>query len=216
MNYTELQTLVANYLDRADLSSDVPGFIARCENKLNRKLRLREQNQISTGPYTNGSRFVELPDGFVEMLNLIIKPSSSDDDAYETPRFVSPVMLTKYYKTETATPKYYTLRDQIEFNCEVSDAHTMRMYYLKKWDIATDTTNWLLTNYEDAYLYGSLMEAEAFIKNDERVPGWKILFDEVMTQLNELDERSQDDAILGTDVYLLNGNWNRGWNIING
>jgi hypothetical protein len=33
-------------------------------------------------------------------------------------------------------------------------------------------TNWLLTRYPSLYLFGSLAMAEAFIGNDERIPGW--------------------------------------------
>ena len=38
-------------------------------------------------------------------------------------------------------------------------------------------TNWLLTNHPDLLLYGSLIEAEAFIMNDERLPVWREFFD---------------------------------------
>src|SRR4051812_5869043 len=36
----------------------------------------------------------------------------------------------------------------------------------------TVLTNWLLANHPDAYLFGVLVEAEAFVMNDERAPAW--------------------------------------------
>ncbi len=32
--------------------------------------------------------------------------------------------------------------------------------------------NWLLINHPDAYLYGALMEAEPYMKNDQRIATW--------------------------------------------
>jgi hypothetical protein len=205
MNYTELQTEIANILDRDDLSSDITSFITRCENRLNRKLRLMQMNTLTEQTLSAGTREDDFPSGLLELINILIKPSSSDDTGYTQPIYVAPEFLFKYY-SDTSTPTYYTVRDGIELNCEVSSNHTIRYFYIKKWDIATDTTNWLLTNYEDAYIYGSLLQAEAFLKNDERIILWKSLFDETMKELNELDHRSQDDAILETDVYELCSN----------
>ena len=40
-NYSELQTAVANWLDRDDLTARIPEFIALAEARFNRVLRLR-------------------------------------------------------------------------------------------------------------------------------------------------------------------------------
>lgn len=47
--YAELQTSVASWLHRADLTSQIPDFITLAESKLNRKLRLRAQETTATG-----------------------------------------------------------------------------------------------------------------------------------------------------------------------
>ena len=55
------------------------------------------------------------------------------------------------------------------------------MLFYKKFDnLGTATTsgypdsatNWLITNAPDIYLYGTMLEAEPFIMNDERVQLW--------------------------------------------
>ena len=202
MNYTELQTEIADWLDRAETSIDIPTLITKAENRLNRKLRLLQMRELSEETFSSGSRFLAFPTGFLELLDLDMRPSTSADTAYTKPIYVAPEMISQYYASN-GTPTYFTVRDQFEFNCEVNANHVARVYYLKKWDIETDTTNWLLTNFEEAYVYGSLVAAEMYLKNDERMPMWKATFNEVMTELNDLDERSTDDAILGTDVYEL-------------
>ena len=55
----------------------------------------------------------------------------------------------------------------------------------------TNTSNWLLEDAPDIYLYASLVEAEAFIKNDERVAGWKAALDTAIADLQQNDNDSQ-------------------------
>jgi hypothetical protein len=136
------------------------------------------------------------------MISLEIKKTSEEDTEYSRLTFVAPELMYEYYSSD-GTPDQFTLRDQIEVNCEASEDHTVRLHYIKKWDIATDTTNWLLTNYQDAYIYGSLMEGSAFIRDDARIGMWQDGLYAVMKELNDLDHRSRDDAVLGTDVYEL-------------
>ncbi|MCK8356920.1 hypothetical protein LXA28_18340, partial [Erwinia amylovora] len=44
-------------------------------------------------------------------------------------------------------------------------------------------TNWLLTDHPDLYLYGSLLQAEAYLFNDDRLAVWKTAHDEVMAEI---------------------------------
>jgi len=46
------------------------------------------------------------------------------------------------------------------------------------------TTNWLLTAYPDAYLYGTLIQSAARIQDDARLPMWKALFAETVDEIN--------------------------------
>ena len=50
----------------------------------------------------------------------------------------------------------------------------MRQVYYKKLDALSDSspTNDILTNYPDIYLFGSLAEAELYLKNDQRAGLW--------------------------------------------
>jgi len=50
---------------------------------------------------------------------------------------------------------------------------------------ATTETNWLLSSHPDVYYYGLLLQCEAYIVNDERIPLWKQAFDEAVAELSE-------------------------------
>ena len=203
-NYSELQTAIGAEIRRTDakFTAAVPDLIARCEAKLNRRLRLIQQEQVSYTTYdaTNTTRTLAFPSGFVELLSLRIKETAAEDTDYIQLRYMAPERFNRYLESQ-GRPERFTIKGQLILDRLAAVSYRIEMYYLKRWDIATDSTNWLLTNYPDAYLYGSLLEAELFTTNDERLPVWKSLFEEAITELNRLDERSRDDAELSTHEF---------------
>ena len=42
-NYAELQTAIANFMARSDLTSQIPDFITMAEARMSRELETREQ-----------------------------------------------------------------------------------------------------------------------------------------------------------------------------
>jgi len=222
--YLELQTAVQTELDITETGfvAAIPDMVKRCEAKINRRARLREMETLAYATYAAGTaalgdRLLALPVGYIEMLMpLRIKPSTAADTAYEELRYVDPARIVEYYgASATAGRLSYTLRDQIEFSAPVGSDHLVMMHYLKGWDLATDTSNWLLTNYPDVYLYGTLSEAEGFMRNDERIVLWKTLFEEGLADLNELSERGRDDAELDVSELASMGDRST-FNILNG
>ena len=55
----------------------------------------------------------------------------------------------------------------------------------------TATTNWILDDYPDLYLYGSLLQATAYIGNDERIQLWKGAYDEALAACMKAGKRSK-------------------------
>lgn len=201
-NYSNLQSAISTELNISTgglATAVIQDAITRAEAKINRRTRLREAEQLSYATLTSSSAFLAVPTGMVELLNLRIRLASAADTAYEEVKYVAPERLHEYYGGANDSEQWhYTLRDQLEFDRAPSSNHRVMMHYLKAWDIASDSTNWLLTNYPDAYLYGSLAECEMHVRNDERVPLWKTYFDDAIRELNSLDDRGRDDAELST------------------
>jgi hypothetical protein len=48
---------------------------------------------------------------------------------------------------------------------------------------SNSATNWVLTDHSDIYLFGSLLEATPFLKNDERIPVWESKFEKAMAEM---------------------------------
>jgi hypothetical protein len=185
--YTNLQAAIVSALHRADLASSVPDFIALAEDKLNKRLRLASMENRVTASVS--SEYVALPDGFLALRNFQLNT---------TPRqrleFATPEWLDVRYPNSGATgrPKFYALIGGEIQLAPVPDAtYTAEMDFYKKFDIATDSTNWLLTNAPRCYYYGALMEASAFLRNDKRVPIWAQLLESAIAEVDNSDESDQ-------------------------
>lgn len=202
--YAELQTAVGNWLDRSDLTARIPDFITLAEVRIDRLLRTRGTEQRSTTTYgaSNTTRRVELPDKFKELLVLSLKGSGEADDRYRTLVYKDPENFVDYCRTGSGEPDCYTVRNELELDVLAGAEYTLRMYYLKGLDIATDSTNSVLTRNPDIYLYGALAAAEPYIKHEKRVALWKSLFEEAIREANILDDRTRDQTEMTLDPLL--------------
>jgi len=214
-NYTELQAAIRvemGGVSTGGLSADaLTDAIDRAEAKISRRARLREAEKIATATYQTSSQAIEdrriaLPTGYVEFLDLRWKKASQADTAYTDAFYVAPERIHEYYGRTDGL--WYTLRSQIEFNRHTGGVeYELMMHYFKRWDIATDATNWLLTNYPDVYLYGACMEAAVHMRDDPAATAYKTLFDQALAEMNELSERGRDDSIADiSDLAAMSGN----------
>lgn len=173
--YFDLVDAVGDWLDRGDLATRVPTFLALVEAKVNRKLQDPDQDVTST--ITASSDYTALPDDFGEMISL-----SAGGGA------LSQITASDYAGLDTAvtgTPRGYSIVERSIAFAPRNSTAAIRMVYRKKVPSLTTAapTNWLLTRAPDVYLYGALVEASAFLVEDQRAAAWKSLFDEAMSDL---------------------------------
>ena len=200
-NLTELKSAIADEIHVDDaLNTRLEDFIRRAEAKINRRLRLREQEQLLEidYPVTTTDRFLTLPARFLELLSMASKWAGKPDGYYRNMRFVPPADIVRYYSISRSRPTHFTLRNAIELNTLPDVDYTLRMHYLQGWDLVTDGSNWLLTNFPDVYLYGALYEATAHIQDDKRLIVWKSAFEQALQEAELHAQRSRDDATLST------------------
>ena len=200
-NYSELQTAVANWLDRDDLAARIPEFITLCEARFNRSLRIRAMETLDISVDTvGGTSTVALPTGYVQMrdINLITSPITQLQ--YLTPEIMNRINAGSL----TGKPETYTIiADNILFGPTPDAAYDISMLYYKTFDALSDAapTNWVITNAPDVYLYGTLLEAEPFLMNDQRVQLWAT----ALTQsINTLQEQDNKDRHSGSALRVMN------------
>ena len=192
--FTELKDAIADWLDRSDLTARIPDFIALAEARINRELRIRPMEVRSTMYATVDQQYFNLPGGYIQMRNIQLNTNPT------TPlEYITPEMLDRLYgSSTTGKPRAYTLiGDEIQLAPIPDSAYTLEMAFYEKFTALGDgtsgtvTSNWLTKNAPDILLYGALMEAEPFIKNDERVAVWLNGYGNAIDKLQKADQRDR-------------------------
>src|SRR4051812_23891330 len=160
--YAELQTAVGNWLDRTDLSSRIPEFIAMYEAQVNRRLRLRPQVTTATVTLTAGSG--TLPTDYLEWKRVTWTGSSRVELTYVTPS----ALVAFNPDSLSDTPTHFTIEGST-IKVARLDNTSLQLLYTQKVPALTDsaTTNWLLTAHPDAYLFGTLTMSATFTSDAE-------------------------------------------------
>ena len=197
----ELSTAAANWLDRSDLTDRIPEFIALAEARFNRVLRIRDMETVSTAISTvGGTREYSLPTGFVQM-----KEFHLTTDPLTSLSYITPEMMSRMWAgSTTAKPQVFTIiADNVRLGPSPDAVYTTSMLYYKTFTALSDsnTTSEMLTNNPDVYLYGTLLEAEPFIMNDERVPLWLAAFDKAVSDIQNQDNK---DRHSGSQLRVMN------------
>jgi hypothetical protein len=189
--YAELQTAVANWLDRDDLTDRIPEFIALAEAKMNRVLRISLMENVSTAiTMVVGTRDYDLPAGFTGMKEFHLTTSPIVALSYITPE----MMNRMWAGSNKGKPQAFTLFSdagtrKVKIGPVPDSAYTTSMLYLKKIDnlSVANPTETMLTENPDVYLYGALLEAEPFLMNDARIQIWAGLLQQVAKDLQDRD-----------------------------
>ena len=183
-NYATLQSAIADYLNRADLTSQIQTFIQFCEADLNTRLRSREM--IVNATATSDGQFVALPPNWLEAINMMIVGGQSPL-RYITPDEADTIIKAQTY---TSTRFYSMTTGVIELVPPAVDDITIDMVYYGKIPALSDanTTNWLLTKAPDVYLYGALTHAAPFLMDDQRMPVFSQIY---LARVQSLQDESQ-------------------------
>jgi hypothetical protein len=161
-NYTELQAALADYLIRSDLTARIPDFIALCEGRLNRTLRVRDMETSFGLVMAAGSG--ALPGDYLEWISAQWIGSRTADLRYVEPN--SEEWQRRY--RPSGDPAMFTILAGALKLRPVLPGNVTLYYYRSIPALATASTNWLLARSPDIYLNGSLAEAYRFVKDEKR------------------------------------------------
>ena len=178
-DYSALVEKVALWLDRDDLQQRAPDFIALAEARWNRLLRTPE---MEMGRVTlEAGEKVTLPVDFLQARSIYL------EGAPDRPlRAMSPNALAVGYSGRPGIPAAYAIAGR-ELRLAPPPRESVMVsldYYQRIPSLSVNTpSNWLLESHPDIYLYGALIQAEAYINNDERIGLWKQAHDEALSEL---------------------------------
>lgn len=171
--YAELASAIAAWLNRSDLTAQIPSFIALAEAEFNRKLRVMDMETRATAAAVDTP--ITLPDDC-----LGIKEVSLDGLKLN---YLADI-LAEDQNASGPTRSYSVLDDAIYLYPAPSSGEVAITYYRQIPALTeTNSSNWLLTRAPDLYLFACLMQAEFFGWNDERLGLIKSRVDEIIAQL---------------------------------
>lgn len=189
--YAQLQSTIADYLARSDLTSQIQDFISLAETRLSRDLRIRQMLTYTTITMTADSPNVTIPADFLSIRDIHIIGSPVYALKYESPSN----LFRNTDSFVTALPKFYTtVGAQFVFSPIPDSAYVLQILYYAKPPVLSDTntSNVWLTNCPDALLYAALAEAEPYLMNDARVATWAALYDRAVASVTASDDSSEN------------------------
>ena len=170
--YQELQTSVANWLSRDDLTSIIPDLITIGEKRIFREVRCRVMETTLTG--TTSSGVIAVPSDY-----LAIKFAYISGTPVSKLARMSASQLYERWPLRTATGLPVAIaREGANFifgPFPVLDYTIGGIYYAKPTVIATSANALFLAN-PDLYLFSALCEAAPYLKDDQRAVIWEGLF----------------------------------------
>lgn len=200
-NYSELQSSVANWLNRSDLTTEITGdFIVLTEKDFNSKLRIRKMVE-SDSSFSINAETVALPSGFLQVRDLFIL---SGGTKYALRYMTPPQMDEIRGSSSTGMPSVYTiLGDKFRFASKPDSTYTATINFYKTFDPLSDsnTSNYILTNHPQIYLYGSLYHAAQFLGGVEpqKVQAWQQNY---VTALERVERNDREDQYSGSPLQI--------------
>lgn len=186
MTYAELKALVASESHRADLTTEIPGFIRRAEAMIARELRATEMlvidSLLDADRSVADSPIYNLFDDFLEDRTVStdgrLVDKVSRDQLLKTPN-TGPVVA--YYMRGTAS------NWQMEFRAvPATDAEIEVEYFARPAALSGDSdTNRLLSSHESVYLHGALFALYTFTQDLELAQGALDTWTDAKEKLNE-------------------------------
>lgn len=188
-SYTALKSSVADWLNRDDLTSVIPDFISLAEAQMER--RLPTQKMVKRSTATIDTPFSALPSDFLSCKALILTSTSPVQQLV----FLSEdeVDAKKYVYNATGKPKYFSLiGNQIEVMPAPDTSYTAELTYVATLAKLSNSnaSNWVLERHPDVYLYGSLLQAAPYLRDDERIGVWSGLYQSAMEEMMLQNERA--------------------------
>jgi len=172
MTYDSLTSTVLQYLERSDAAvvEAIPTFITLCEFEIAQEIKTLGQLTIADATMTPSNPVLAKPARWRKTVSMSVKNGTT----------MQPVLVRKfeYLKnywptvTQTGTPLFYADTDYEHWYLAPTpdQAYDFEVLYYERISplSSTNQTNWLTQYAPNAMLYGTLLQAMPFLKNDSR------------------------------------------------
>lgn len=187
--YSDLQTAIADFLARTDLTAQIPDFIKLAESRMSRELETRSQEKRVQAVLTSGNEYISLPVDLRETREVKLNTSPLTVLQYKSPSQLDSDFSTSGQGKPLA---YSVVGDELKLRPVPDTAYTAEIIYIG--DItplsSTNTTNNILTRHPDAYLSGSLVEAYTYLMDEQRAQVYDQKFSRCIEEIRKDEQRA--------------------------
>lgn len=191
MTYDSLTENIQSYLERTDTATleKIPLFIMLAEQVIASEIKFLGNLTVNTSNMVIGQFVVDKPTRWHKTVSMNVIVNGERQ----------PILLRKYEylreywpdQTQTDVPLYYADYDYTHWLVAPTPAAAYSfevLYYERNQPLdSTNQTNWFTIYAPQALLYGSLLQAMPFLKNDDRIPMWQAQYQAIMQTLKTED-----------------------------
>lgn len=201
MNYTQLTASIKAYCENdfpqavgaGGLTSaeQIARFVQQAEQRIYNSIQFPALRKNVTGNATNGNRYLATPVDWLATFSLA-RINADGSYNYLLNKDVNYIREAFPFPTTTGAPTHYAIFDDNTFILgPTPDAsYSMELHYFYyPTSITTAGTSWLGTNLDSLLLYGSLLEAAAFMKSDaDTIKNYTDRYNEAFTMAKQLGD----------------------------
>jgi hypothetical protein len=192
MTYDSLVENIQSYLERTDTATleKIPLFIMLAEQIIASQIKFLGNLTVNSSTMVASNAIIDKPARWHKTVSFNITVAGERQ----------PVLLRKYEylreywpnATDTGIPAYFADYDYTHWLVAPTPAtnYTFEVLYYERVQPldSSNQTNWFTTYAPQALLYGSLLQAMPFLKNDERMAMWQQNYDLIMRTLMAEDK----------------------------
>jgi hypothetical protein len=191
MTYDSLVADISSYLERTDTQTleKIPTFIMLAEQVIASQIKFLGNLTVNESQMITATNIIPKPARWHKTVSMNILV-----DGVRQPVFLRTYEYLRQYWADAAqedVPRYYADYDYSHWLVAPTPAEDYDfevLYYERVQPLdSSNQTNWFTTYAPQAMLYGSLLQAMPFLKNDERMPMWKAEYQAIIQTLKTED-----------------------------
>lgn len=181
VNYTQLVAATQNYAENSfDYSSDpsiLDTFIKQAEQRIYNTIQFPSLRKNVTGVTSGGNKYLACPTDFLAVYSMAVVNPTTSEYEYLLNKDVNFIRQAYPVPTSTGIPKYYALfgpttglPQELTFilGPTPTASYTVELhYFFYPESIVTASTTWLGDNFDSVLLYGTLVEAATYMKQEQ-------------------------------------------------
>lgn len=190
--YQGLLDEILAWINRPEVEQAAPSFVSFGEAWLNRTLRA--QGMVRRAKTPLAGQYIPLPSDFLEARNVQVNAGTAGVRRLlpATLDIADTIRINTAPGASQEATHYVVVGDAMEVVPIQTGSPDIEMAYYARIPALSpsNTSNWLLLQHPELYLYASLAHASAFLADDDaRVPMWRQSADRMAQELNQADTR---------------------------